>query len=484
MVMLLLSLTLGLAYAAMRSQSTAAMIQRNSDRRALARQAAVTGLSMALKKMSRSDWAGVDTSLSGSLNTNDTYLVTYATGDSRLNAGDPNQPYRVTLLSTGYSADANQPQVMAIYRVRAVVKLIPRKLADEPADWTTMMGYTVFQWTSGNFSWDPPARIEGPVRMQATLTPAWSYSWWGNPRDQFLKDLNAMRLAGHGDYRPFNAQISLRNSSQYWDTLTVLNTSLAIPTANTANKTINDMPFPSMLSTYRLYPGGKPYTIPQLPRTLQAAVYQPDPATNPAGLFYRVGALDINDDTTINGTVFTTANSGGRLTVSGKRVRLTPVNLPALQGTTDPVQLPAVVVGDNFRVSPGADLNVTGIVATYYSFEVLSDTQTGISLSHQGKLIAEGVYFDPRTDWNNKTSTWWDTQYNSWFFQRNNSNGYKYFPEWLEKYQGLDSTPRLTIKPDPASVRYHWHNPQNTIYVALPSDGGLRWDLLDWAENL
>ena len=29
------------------------------------------------------------------------------------------------------------------------------------------------------------------------------------------------------------------------------------------------------------------------------------------------------------------------------------------------------------------------------------------------------------------------------------------------------------IKPDTATVRYHWHNPQNTIYVALPADGGL-----------
>jgi hypothetical protein len=43
---------------------------------------------------------------------------------------------------------------------------------------------------------------------------------------------------------------------------------------------------------------------------------------------------------------------------------------------------------------------------------------------------------------------------------------------------------QLTIKPDTASVRYHWHNPQNTIYAALASDGGLCWDLLDWAENL
>jgi hypothetical protein len=42
----------------------------------------------------------------------------------------------------------------------------------------------------------------------------------------------------------------------------------------------------------------------------------------------------------------------------------------------------------------------------------------------------------------------------------------------------------LIIKPDANPVRYHWHNPQNTIYVADPSDGGLRWDLLAWTENV
>ena len=112
---------------------------------------------------------------------------------------------------------------MAIYRVRAIVGLIPRQLPDEPPDWTTMMNYTVYQWTSGNFSWDPPGRIEGPVRMQAAfaLTTGYTGTWSGSPRNQYLSDLNAMRLANPslGDYRPFNnlpssPQLYLQNSLQ------------------------------------------------------------------------------------------------------------------------------------------------------------------------------------------------------------------------------------------------------------------------------
>jgi hypothetical protein len=39
------------------------------------------------------------------------------------------------------------------------------------------------------------------------------------------------------------------------------------------------------------------------------------------------------------------------------------------------------------------------------------------------------------------------------------------------------------VKPNPTAVRYHWHNWNNPVFVADPSDGGLRWELLEWTEN-
>jgi hypothetical protein len=485
MVLLLLSVTLGLSYAAMRSLSTAGMIQRNSDRRAAARQAAVTGLAMALKKMHRSDWAGVDTSLTGSLSATETFSVTYTSGDPRVASTDADQPYRITLMSTGYSADPNQASNVAMYRVRAVVRFIPRQLADEPADWTNMMDYTVYQWTPGDFSMDLPFRIEGPVRIQATLALGWSYSWWSNPREQFFRDLNAMRIAKLGDYRPFTGPITWHDSSQlWWDTPAVLNTYLGVSTSDAFDKTVSGMTFPCTLSKYRLYPGGKAYNIPQLPRTIQGATYGPDPATNPAGLFYQTGPLDIGEKTTINGTIFTTTGSGGLITVKGSQISLNAVNLPALQGTTDPVQLPVAVVGNGFRIAAGTDLSIAGVVVTQYDFTVGSDGQAGIALTHSGKLVAQDVYVKVRTDWESKADYWWDGQWAAWKSQKDATTGLKYFPEWLQKKTSLNPVPQLTIKPDSASIRYHWHNPDNSIYVAHAADGGLRWDLLDWTENL
>ena len=457
MVLLLLSLTLGLSYAAMRSQSTAGMIQRNSDRRASARQAAITGLSMALKKMHRSDWTGVDTSLSGSLSASESFLVTYTAGDATLSAGDSDQPYRVTLLSTGYAIDSEHVQSIATYKVRAVVRLIPRKLADEPADWATMLNYTVYQWAFGGFTMTVPARIEGPVRIQAILNLDWNYDWWGNPRDNYHTDLEKMREAGQGDYRPFSGQVTLDKSWQWWDTINVLKDRLKLTVVDASMRTITGMTFPSTLSTYRLYPGGKTYAIPMLPRTIQAAVYQPDPATNPAGLYFRLGALDVGDDTTIRGTVITTANSRGRITspatrpASGRR----PSTAAGHDGTR---AVAGRCGGRKFQVGPNADVAITGLVSAYNNFEVLADSHTDITMSHQGKLIAQRHLF-PRPHGLVQVILVVECPIHRIPCQEGLVNGIKYFPEWLKSTNRWISR-TFDHQARRQSIRYHWHNPQ------------------------
>jgi hypothetical protein len=137
-------------------------------------------------------------------------------------------------------------------------------------------------------------------------------------------------------------------------------------------------------------------------------------------------------------------------------------------------------VGNGFRIAPATDLSIAGLVVTQYDFTVTEDAQSGISLAHTGKLIAQDVKINVRTDWNAKDENWWRDKHAAWKTQ----DTVKYFPEWLQKKTTLNYVPRVTIKPNTASIRYHWHNPDNTIYVAHASDGGLRWDLLDWTENL
>src|SRR5215211_447871 len=81
-VLTLISITLAISYGLLRSQMTSIQIQANSSRRDLAQQAAMTGLSIGLRRMSQSDWVGVDTTLSGSLSATESYQITFSTGDN------------------------------------------------------------------------------------------------------------------------------------------------------------------------------------------------------------------------------------------------------------------------------------------------------------------------------------------------------------------------------------------------------------------
>src|SRR5262245_40477564 len=80
-VLAILAVTLASSYAIMRSQFVSNRIQQNSNRYGLARQAAMIGLSAAMRAMEQSGWTGVNTTLAGTLNSQDSYSATFTAGD-------------------------------------------------------------------------------------------------------------------------------------------------------------------------------------------------------------------------------------------------------------------------------------------------------------------------------------------------------------------------------------------------------------------
>ena len=95
---------------------------------ACARRATI-GLSVAMRSVEQSGWTGVNTTLSGTLNSQDSYSATFTAGDDSLTSASSNYseyPYRVTIVSTGTSIDPFNSQSKATHKVRAVVRLIPR----------------------------------------------------------------------------------------------------------------------------------------------------------------------------------------------------------------------------------------------------------------------------------------------------------------------------------------------------------------------
>src|SRR5688572_10286083 len=98
LVLALISMTLAVSYAVIRTQAAGLKAGTNLGQRLDARQAAYSGLSAALRKMSQSDWAGADTVLTGTVGTYATFAASFATGDALLTASDPSAsdwPYRL-----------------------------------------------------------------------------------------------------------------------------------------------------------------------------------------------------------------------------------------------------------------------------------------------------------------------------------------------------------------------------------------------------
>ncbi len=486
MVLLLISVVLGLSYAVVRSQYTARQIQQNSGRSSSARQAAATGLMMAIKKMHQGDdWNGVDTTLTGSLGDYESFQVTYTTGDALLASDDPDYedwPYRVTLLSTGMAVDPDNPQCVATHQIQAVVQLIPRALADEPDEWDEMISYTFYQWKDGQFQINVPFRIEGPVRIQDDLELAKSYPWSNSARNRYLADLNSMRLNGFTDWRPFDGPIDLPYDKQPGGLISLYNTSMAVATNDLPRDDADDWSHPGEMLTYRLYPGGKTYSVQTIGGVQDNVTLEPDPTTNPLGIFYRSGKIQLYNNVTIRGMLISRGGHGSDIEFCGVNIELLPHNLPALEGTDKPVRLPTVLSADDVSFWCNSESTVTGLLTANDDFEVGWDNQDDISLDISGLVIAKDIKIRGRNDWY-QNSGWWEDQYDDFDDQEDEEDAIPYFPVWLQAEEGLDPAPQLTVKPDPDDVRYHWPNANSPIYVPHGDDDGLRWTLLRWTEN-
>ncbi len=500
-VLLMIVIALSVAYVSMRSQTMTLQVQSNADLRASARTAAMTGMAIALQTMQTSAWCdgnGISTVLSRSLGDGSRFEATYTTGDASLLASDPDYdeyPYRVTINVTGYAIQSGPPVHETTHRLRAVVRLTPRALATEPSGWSDITDNTLCQWSEGTFQLMVPFRIEGPVRVRAYMQLSkFDVDWTSDARQYYYQGLNALRLAGQSDYRPFTGPVKFKYSDQYSSTYGLLRTSLGVSTQDTyTNSTSISWPSGSFPSTYRLYSGGKSYTIPSLPSDLRDVTLGPDPKTNPLGVFSRVGCLSMHENVTVQGTILV-SGSNADVQFYGANSKLTAFDLPPLQdsasATGSPVRLPTVFAQDDVMLLPGAQVQVTGLVAAMDRFLIEEASQNSIALSLQGKVTATNVQIARRSDWDH-SGTWWSIIFGYFLSQRTNYNGNPYFPSWLQQVCGLNMTPQMTIRADSDDIRYHWQNPNDPLYVPNTSDAtpidpshpGLRWELLTWIDN-
>ncbi len=501
LVLMLLSVTLAASYAVLRSQGTTVQIQSNADRRDLARQAAMAGVSIALRKMHETTWTGVDTSITGSLSSTESYKVTFTTGDPSLTSTSANYadyPFRVTLLSVGTSSaptsgtvsggtSANgttTTTVSATRSIQVVVKLVPCKLGSRDSDWASMQNYTVWlKDATDPFMINMPMRIEGPVRGQGAITIGAELNWSDTAKGRYLSDLNLMRSNGYPDYRPLTGPLSYPYSETASTQRTFLSTNLGLTTTNIAvtSRATLFMPIAS-LSTYRIYAGGKQYQVPQLGTTVTANTsLAPSVATNPLGIYFAPSGTTLKGNVTVQGTLITA--DGDDIHLGGSNIQFVPFDLPAVKNVAGPVRLPGLVSGAYCYQDASYTASFTGTMVLRHRL-ILSRGGANQTFNMVGRLIADGLDVYERSEWD-VSSTIWNTLYSLFNTQLLGTSVSKilYLPPYLATL-GYNPQPLLTIKPADSTIptNQHWQDPSQPFYVPGDGDPGLRWDLLSFTE--
>jgi hypothetical protein len=222
------------------------------------------------------------------------------------------------------------------------------------------------------------------------------------------------------------------------------------------------------------------YTVPSINTVLSNATLEPDPITNPLGIFYSPDRLYLHDNVTVRGTLITNT-SVGDIFIEGSNVQVSPASLLPLAGTTTPVQLPVMMVRDDLRVFATAGASIQGMAAVWDEVEFKQGPQQNINFQLEGRLLGKQFYVRGRDQWD-QVHDWWEDAYNGFMWSKQNG-GTPYFPVWLQANRGLAYTPRIRIKPSASAVTYHWRNAADPIYVPHAADPGLRWDVVDWVEN-
>jgi type II secretory pathway pseudopilin PulG len=488
-VLVVISIALAVSYSVLHTQSATVQLQRNTDRQSAARQAAVAGVTAALREMHvAAAWKGAESTLAGRLSSTDSYSVAFSAGDPALVSTHPEYsdfPFRVTLLSTGYAQDPASPAVTT-YQVRTVARLVPKQLAAEPSGWNVPDPYTVYQWKPesdadlSRFSVEFPARIEGMVRIQRRLELCEADPDTNKVRERLMGDLHAMQQAGQGDYRPFSGELHLRRSDTRSSVRKLLTDELGVSIVDMPSSNEANWEHPGALTTYQIYPGGPSYTVPRVGPVLVNITLQPDPITNPLGIYYAPERLHIYENVTVRGTLITNGSEGD-IFIYGNNVRLEAVDLPGLSGSSQSVQLPAVIVYDDLRIWPTARGSISGLVVVSDEVEFYQGPQSQVDLSIVGRLIAKELLVRGRDEWT-RNSDWWTARHDEFLAQQQQPGGEPYFPVWLAQTRGLLVPPRIRIKPPTTAVTHHWKNATDPIYVPHSADSGLRWDILEWTE--
>lgn len=490
LVLGLMAVTLAVSYATLRGQASTNQLARNNTRALDARAAASSGLAAALRKMSEDGWSGVNTPLAANITNSCWYEVSFVTGDSKLTPGDAKYgeyPFRVTVTATGYASDPANSAVRATHQSKCVVQLVRRAILAEPANFNTLKDSTLYQWGNNHCLVQFPLRVNGSSTILGTVYLCPEYPSHNNARDLYLEDLHDRIAAGKPDCRPFASPLTLARSRQDGSTESLLTSKLGLTILDTTASTANPLSHPGAVATYRLFPGGKEYTIPSLQglygSTLQNVTLGPDPASNPLGVFRSDGALAIQDNVTITGTIIT-AGSSPEIQVAGANVVLQSANLPLLANSAQVYQLPTALVADSLKIHSGSTSQLKGFTMVWNEFELRQSTSS-TTFALTGNLATSKFTTRGRSSWVLNSTAWglWKMWFDWNLNDLGNPDRQSFFPDYMQFWGNYTVQPTLTFSPASSGVLPHWQDWTQPVYQKAAGDLGLRWEVVRWEDE-
>jgi hypothetical protein len=493
MVLGVLSITLALSYALLRTQAVTAQVNANYQRIGDARQAALTALADGLRTMHLSGWQGAETSYEKQLGDDAWYTIAYATGDPSLLGADgevdeshpdaQSYPWRVTINATGFAAAPNSSESVVSHSASLVVQLVPRQRSAPVGDWSYVRRFTLYQWSTQTTAVQFPVHVKGPVRLHGPLEMCEDYPTVSAQVDRYLNDLRRIKNDFGTDWRPFSGPVAMRRSLTHNTSLSRLESKLGVVTENTSATNPLPASHPGTVLEYRLYPGGKTYSIPSLNAlhgsTLSEVSLAADPATNPLGVFRTTSNVTFGNNVAFKGVLIGGGASDLRLIGSG--VQLEGPTLPALPNETQPVRLPLALIPGDVEIQTEFKGSLRGQVIAWDEFDVQKG-QSSVELDAQGQILARAVSLAGRSNWDISQS-WWNFAYGLFEAQLDHHNALTYFPLWVQGFFGFQAQPKIVIQPDPSNPQFHYQNWSQPVIVPHPDDEGLVWEVVSWSEG-
>jgi hypothetical protein len=287
-----------------------------------------------------------------------------------------------------------------------------------------------------------------------------------------------------GDYRPFPSNLFIKAAGQDATTMDTMLTSELGTTATDPLVYATPPGHPGTVSSYKLYPGGKDYTVTPLTGSLSGQTLAPEVLTNPLGIYRTTGSLTIQNNVQVTGTIITENSGGAEIKITGTNVVLRSNNLPALYGSSQTYQLPAAIAASNLVIEKAAEAQINGAAMVWKQFDVKNnDNTTPTRFAMTGNLITSDLLLRGRSTWT-MTGATWTTDRVLFNAQLASPTAIPYFPDFEQSLRVFTVKPTLTFSPDSSGVKPHWHDWSQAVYQADPADPGLKWEVVRWEENL